>query len=82
MASKIYCCGGACSPHVPEVSRHYRVVVKAFASGQCGPGAEVGVTLTILQSGDPDVIFTNHAQCPSPSSRSSTMHKSPPPHSS
>ena len=31
-------CGGACSPHLLEVSRHYRVVVQAFASGQCGPG--------------------------------------------
>ena len=26
-------------------------------------GAEVGVTLTILQSGDPDVLFTNHTCC-------------------
>ena len=42
MASKIYCCGGACSLHVLEVSRHYRVVVKAFASGQCGPGSIPG----------------------------------------
>ena len=52
-------------------------MVKTFASGAEVPlaarvrtpvGAEVGATLTILQSGDPDVIFTNHAQCPSPSS--------------
>ena len=35
-------CGGACSPHMPEVSRHYRVMVKAFASGQCGPGSFPG----------------------------------------
>ena len=32
------------------------------------------MTLTILQSGDPDMIFTNHTQCPSPSSCSSTMY--------
>ena len=32
-------CGGACSPRLPEVSPHYRVVVKAFASGHCGPGS-------------------------------------------
>ena len=31
-------CGDACSPHLPEVSRHYGVVVKCFASGQCSPG--------------------------------------------
>ena len=48
-------CGGACSPHMPEVSRYYRVVIKAFASGQCGPvraqaRAEDGETLTILQN--------------------------------
>ena len=30
-------CEGACSPLLPEASRHYSVVVKAFASGQCGP---------------------------------------------
>ena len=35
-------CGGACSPHLPEVSCHFRVVVKAFASGQCGPGSILG----------------------------------------
>ena len=40
-------CGGACTPHLLEASCHYRVVVKSFASGQCGPiryqvGAEVG----------------------------------------
>ena len=27
---------------MPEVSRHYWVVVKAFASGQCGPGSIPG----------------------------------------
>ena len=32
-------CGGACIPHMPEVTRYYGVV---------------------LQSGDPDVIFTHH----------------------
>ena len=31
-------CGDACSPHLPEVSRHYRVVVKCFASGQHAAG--------------------------------------------
>ena len=35
-------CGGAFSPHLPAVSRHYRVVVEAFASGQCGPGSIPG----------------------------------------
>ena len=35
-------CGGACTPHLPEVSCHYRVVVKSFASGQCGPGSIPG----------------------------------------
>ena len=30
-------CGDACSPHLLKVSRHYGVVVKCFASGQCGP---------------------------------------------
>ena len=34
---------------------------------------------TVLQSVDPDVIFTNHTQCSSPRSRSSTMYKPPPP---
>ena len=24
-------CGGACTPQLPDVSRHYRVVVKSFA---------------------------------------------------
>ena len=47
-------------------------VVKTFASDAEVPlaawvqtliGAEVGATLTVLQSGDPDVIFTNHACC-------------------
>ena len=33
------CLGGlACTPHLWEVSHHYGVVVKCFASGQCGPG--------------------------------------------
>ena len=27
---------------MPEVSSHYRVVVKCFASGQCGPGSQAG----------------------------------------
>ena len=31
-------CRGACTPHLLEVSCHYGVVVKCFASGQCGPG--------------------------------------------
>ena len=58
-------CGGACSPHVPEVSRHYRVVVKAFAFVQCGPvrsqaGAQVGVTLTILQTTMIEVYGFDH----------------------
>ena len=35
-------CGGACTPHLPEVSRHYGEVVKCFASGQCGPGSIPG----------------------------------------
>ena len=35
-------CGGACSPHLPEASRHYSVVVKAFASGQCRPDSIPG----------------------------------------
>ena len=39
---KFIYCGGACSPHLLEVSCHYRVVVKAFASGQCGPGSIPG----------------------------------------
>ena len=30
-------CGGACTPHLPEVSCHYRVV-----AGQCGPGSIPG----------------------------------------
>ena len=30
-------CGDACSPHLSKVSCHYGVVVKCFASGQCGP---------------------------------------------
>ena len=35
-------CAGACTPHLPEVSLHYGVVVKCFASGQCGPGTIPG----------------------------------------
>ena len=35
--------------------------------------------LTILQCDVPDVIFTSHTQCPSPSSCASTVHKPPPP---
>ena len=52
---------------MPEVSRYYRVVIKAFASGQCGPvraqaRAEDGETLTILQSGDPASHVTQVAR--------------------
>ena len=35
-------CGGACIPHFLEVSRHYGVVVKCFASGQCDPSLMPG----------------------------------------
>ena len=45
-------CGDGCSPHLPEVSRHYVIVVKCFASGQCS-----------LQTGDPEVIFHHHTCC-------------------
>ena len=45
-------CGDGCSPHLPEVSRHYVIVVKCFASGQCS-----------LQTGDPEVIFKHHTCC-------------------
>ena len=43
-------------------------MVKTFASDlaarvRAPVGAEVRATLTILQSGDPDVIFTHHARC-------------------
>ena len=36
------------------------------------PEQKLEPTTTVLQSGDPAVIFTNHTQCPSPSSLSST----------
>ena len=35
-------CGGACTPHLPGVSCHCSLVVKCFASGQCGPGSIPG----------------------------------------
>ena len=37
---------------MPGVSRHYRVVVKSFASGQCGPRPvqKLEPTLTVLQN--------------------------------
>ena len=37
-------------------------------------GAEVGETLTIFQSGDPDVIFTNHARCKNYSVRYDSLY--------
>ena len=35
-------CGGACTPHLPEISCHYGVLVKCLAPGQCGPGSILG----------------------------------------
>ena len=80
-------CGEACTLHLPEVSRHYGVVVKfcfwpVRSRFDPRPVQKLEPTPTVLQSGDPDVIFTNHTQCPSPSSRSSTVYNPPPPHSS
>ena len=48
-----WCCGGACSPHLPEVSRHNRVVVKAFASGQCGHGLIPGWSISWSDPNNP-----------------------------
>ena len=44
------------------------------------PVKKLEPTPTVLQSGDPDVIFTNHTQCLSSSSHSSTVYNPPPPH--
>ena len=44
------------------------------------PEQKLEPTPTVQQSGDPDVIFINHTQCPSPSCRSSTVLNPPPPH--
>ena len=46
-------CGGACSPHLPNVSSHYRVVVKAFASSQCRPGSFPGRSRSWYGPNDP-----------------------------
>ena len=44
--------GGACTPHLPVVSRQYGVVVKCFTSGQCGPGSIPGRCLLTCTWGD------------------------------
>ena len=65
-------CGGVCSPHLLEVSCHYRVVVKAFASGQWGPGSIPGRSRSCSDPNNPPNRFqysvskwkTNNVHCP------------------
>ena len=48
---------------MPEVSSHYRVVVKCFASGQCGPGSQAGAEVGANAYSPPNIGILWYLVC-------------------